>query len=117
MKKTLLLAVAVASVLAVAASARAGDNTAMSPKAKAQADSLKTVPADTTADTIDRSLKSGSPKAITQAQSQTVVSSTNQSLDLAHAPRPAMSPKDPRYETALRENAARQAEIQVAPLK
>ena len=116
MNKTLLLAVAVGGVLTLAASARAGD-TVMSPRAKAQADSLKTVPADSTADTIDRSLKSGSPKAIAQAGSQTVVSSTNQSLDLANAPRPTMSPKDPRYDTALRENAARQSEIQIAPLK
>jgi hypothetical protein len=33
--------------------------------------------------------------------------------DLAHGPRPAMSPKDPRYAQALRE----MREVQIAPLK
>jgi hypothetical protein len=116
MKKTLLLAVAVVSVLAFAATVRAGD-TALSPRAKAQAASMKTVSASTTADTMDRAVKSGSPKGIAQAESLRVVPSAGQSMDLAHAPRPTMSPKDPRFETALRENAAKQSEIQVAPLK
>ena len=40
----------------------------------------------------------------------------NNGLDLAHAPRPTMSPKSPGYEAALRENAINQ-QIQVAPLK
>jgi hypothetical protein len=107
MKKTLL--VAVASVFTVAASAIAG-----SPKGDSQA--LKIAP-DATPDMIDRSLKSASPKGISLVQSFHNVSSSGPSVDLARAARPTMSPKDPRYETALRENAAQQAEIQVAPLK
>jgi hypothetical protein len=43
------------------------------------------------------------------------VPSTGRSIDLAHGPRPLLSPKDPRYETALRE--LRQQQFQVAPLK
>ena len=115
MKKTLLLAVAAAGVLGFAASATAGEPL-MSPKAKELAYSLRKVPG-TTPDMIDRSVKLGSPKALEFAHSLRKVPSTGPSIDLAHAPRPTMSPKDPRYETALRKNAAQQLEFQVAPLK
>jgi len=65
---------------------------------------------------IDRSVMAGSPKSIALAQSFRKVAGTNSDLDLANAPRPTMSPKDPGYEAALRENAINQ-QIQVAPLK
>jgi hypothetical protein len=115
MKKTLLIAIAVAGVFTLAASAQAGD-AVMSPRAKQMADSLKTVPG-TTSDMIDRSIQPGTPKSRELAYSLRKVPSTGPSIDLAHAPRPTMSPKDQRYEVALRENAAKQLEIQVAPLK
>lgn len=115
MKKTLILAVAVAGVLTFAPNSRAGD-VVMSPRAKEMADSLRRVPG-TTPDMIDRSIQSGTPRSRELAYSLRKVPSTGPSIDLAHAPRPTLSPKDSRYETALRENAAKQLEIQVAPLK
>ena len=113
MKKTLLLAVAVAGVLSFAAGANAGEPL-MSPRAKALADSLRKIPG-TIPDMIDRSVNAGSPKAIELANSLRKVPSTGSTVDLAHAPRPTLSPKDPRFETAWRENAAK--EIQIAPVK
>ena len=115
MKKTILLAVAVAGVFTLAASARAGD-VAMSPKAQAFADSLKKVPGTSANDVnLATNRPIGNAKAWALAQRLKTVPSTGPSIDLAHAPRPTMSPKDPRYETALRENAMKN--FQVAPLK
>jgi hypothetical protein len=54
-----------------------------------------------------------SPKASTMENLLRTVPSTGPSIDLAHAPRPTLSPKDPGYEVALRENAVRQ----IAPLR
>src|SRR5438309_2061122 len=62
MKKTLLLAATVAGIFTFGASAHAGD-ALLSPKAKAFADSLRTVPG-TTPDLIDRSVRAGSPKGL-----------------------------------------------------
>jgi hypothetical protein len=112
MKTILLLAATVAVLTAVNAASAA--EPLLSPKAKALADSLRTVPGSTT-DMIDRSVLSGSPKSREMAYSLRTVPSTGPSVDLAHGPRPSLSPKDPRYETALRELRAR--EFQVAPLK
>ena len=113
MKKNLLFAIAAAAVLTLTASVNAGEPL-LSPRAKEQADSLRKVPG-TTADIIDRSVKLGSPKALEFAHSLRKVPSTGPSIDIAHAPRPTMSPKDPRFETALRANAQR--EFQIAPVK
>ena len=112
MKKTLLLAVAVAGVISFAAGANAGEPL-MSPRAKALADSLRKIPG-TTPDMIDRSVKAGSPKAMELANSLRKVPSTGSTVDLVHAPRPTLSPKDPRFETAWRENVK---EFQIAPVK
>jgi len=114
MKKTILLAVAVAGIFTLASSAFAGD-ALLSPRAQGQANSLKKV-SGMTSNMIDRSVMAGSPKSIELAKSFRKVAGTNSNLDLANAPRPNLSPKDPRYQTALRENAANQ-QIQVAPLK
>lgn len=114
MKKTILLAVAVAGVFTLMSNAFAGD-ALMSPRAQEQADSLKTV-SGTTPDMINRSVMAGSPKSIALAQSLRKVAGTNNDLDLANAPRPNMSPKSPGYEAALRQNAINQ-QVQVAPLK
>lgn len=113
MKMNMLLAIAAAGIFTLAASAQAGEPL-LSPRAQEQAYSLRKVPGTTT-DMIDRSVKAGSPKAIEQANSLRKVPSTGTTVDLAHAPRPAMSPKDPRFETALRANAQR--EFQIAPVK
>jgi len=112
MKTTLLLAATIAVLTAVNAASAA--EPLLLPKAKALADSLRTVPGSTT-DLIDRSVLPGSPKGRELAYSLRKVPSTGPSVDLAHGPRPTLSPKDPPYETALRELRAR--EFQVAPLK
>jgi hypothetical protein len=109
----ILVAAAAAVTLSFTLSTQAGEPL-YSPRAKALADSLRKVPG-TTPDMIDRSVKVGSPRAIALAESLLKVPSTGPSIDLAHAPRPTLSPKDPRFETAWRENAASQ--FQVAPLK
>ena len=57
----------------------------------------------------------GNAKAQQIAASLRKVPGTGPSIDLAHAQRPTMSPKDPRYEAALRANAER--EFQIAPVK
>ena len=74
MKKTLLFAIVAAGALTLAANTNAGD-AVMSPKAKAQADSLRTVPGTST-HMIDRSVKSGSPKVIALTESLRKVPST-----------------------------------------
>ncbi len=113
MKKNLLFAVAAAAIFTLTASANAGE-ALLSPRAKEQADSLKKVPGMTT-DMVDRSIQPGTPRSRELAYSLRTVPSTGPSIDLAHAQRPTLSPRDPRFETALRANAER--EFQVAPLK
>jgi hypothetical protein len=112
MKTTLLLAATVALLTALNSASAA--EPLHSPKGKAFADSLRTVPGSTT-DMIERSVLPGTPKGRELAYSLRKVPSTGPGIDLAHGPRPLLSPKDPRYETALRELRAR--EFQVAPLK
>ena len=112
MKKTLVLAVAVAGIFTLVAGASASEPL-LSPKAKELADSLRKVPG-TTPDMIDRSVKAGSSKAIELANSLRKLPSTASTVDRVHAPRPTLSPKDPRFETAWRENVK---EFQIAPVK
>jgi len=114
MKKTMLLAIATASVFTLAASVQAGD-VIKSPRAQTQADSLKTVPT-TAADIMERPAMSGTPKFIDLAQSSRGVTGPNNDVNLATAPRPNRSVKDPGYEATWRANAFSQ-QIQVAPLK
>ena len=115
MKKLNYLLVAAAAVVTLNTtfSAQAAEPL-LSPRAKEQADSLRKVPGTTT-EMLDRSVQPGTPKGRELAYSLRKVPSTGPSIDLAHAPRPTLSPKDPRYDTVLRENAERQ--FQVAPLK
>ena len=112
MKTTLLLAATVAVI--TAANAASAAEPLLSPKAKALAASLLPPPGPT-ADMIDRTLQPGSPKGRDLAYSLRTVPGTGPRVNLAHGPRPLLSPKDPRYETALRELHGR--EFQVAPLK
>jgi hypothetical protein len=111
MKTTLLLATATAALLVMVSSASAAE-AFLSPRAKAN---LARPVTRMGVDMVDRSPQSGSPKGRELARSLRVVPSTGRSVDLAHGSRPLLSPKDPRYETALRELRAR--EFQVAPLK
>ena len=114
MKKMNQLLVAAAAVVTfnITLSAQAAEPL-LSPRAKAN--QIRTVPG-VTEDKLDRSIQPGTPKGRELAYSLRTVPSTGPSIDLAHGPRPTLSPKDPRYETALRE--LRQAQqFQIAPLK
>jgi hypothetical protein len=111
MKTTSLLAIVAAVGLTFAGRAQAGEP-ALSPKAAQLRYDFRTVPG-TTSDMIDRSVKAGAPKALALAHELRKVPSTGPSIDLAHGPRPLLSPKDPRYDQELR----RLQEVQIAPLK
>jgi len=113
MKTMKHLLVAAAAALALTVSAQAVEPL-LSPKAKALADSLRKV-SGTTPDLIDRSVQAGTPKGRDLAYSLPKVPSAAPSIDLVHAPRPTLSPKDPGFETAWRENAVKK--FQIAPLK
>ena len=113
MKTKLLLLTAVTATITLAGSALAGD-AVLSPKAKELRNSVRRV-SGITEDRIDRSLKSVSPKVAELEASYHRVPAAGPTIDLAHAQRPTMAPKDPRFETAWRRNAT--AEFQVAPLK
>jgi hypothetical protein len=109
------LLAAVVVTLGVSLSAQAGEPL-MSPKAKELADSLRKVPGTSANQpNLATNRPIGNAKAWDLAQSLRKVPSTGPSIDLAHAPRPTMSPKDPRYEAALRANVER--EFQIAPVK
>ena len=114
MKSTLLLAAATVAVLTAVNAATAAEPL-LSPKAKALADSLRTVPS--TASTVDltKDRPIGNAKAWELARSFRTAPSTGPSVDLAHGPRPMLSPKDPRYEQVARE--LRESNFQVAPFK
>ena len=114
MKTAKYLLVAAAAVVTLTLSAQAAEPL-LSPRAKALADSLRTVPSVASDVNLATNRPIGNAKAWDLAQSLRKVPSTGPSIDLAHGPRPTLSPKDPRYETALRE--LRQQQFQVAPLK
>ncbi len=113
MKTTLLLAAAV-TAFAVATTVSATEPL-HSPKGKALADSLRKVSATHSDVDLTKDRPIGNAKAWELARSFRTVPRTGPSVELAHGPRPLLSPKDPRYETTLRELRAR--EFQVAPLK
>lgn len=95
-------------------SAQAGEPLLL-PRAKELADSLRKVPGVSSDVNLATNRPIGNAKAWELAQSLRKVPSTGPSVDLAHAPRPTLSPKDPRFEAAWRANAEQQ--FQVAPLK
>lgn len=107
------LLAAAAVTLGVTLTAQAG-NTLMSPKAKEQARSQRSV-VTTGSGSIDRSIKPISPRYAEYQHSLRRVQTTGVNIDLVHAKRPMISPKDPHYQTVLVENAVE--EFQVAPLK
>jgi calcineurin-like phosphoesterase family protein len=114
--KTLKNLLVVAAVVAVGAafSANAGEPL-YSPKAKELAYSLRKVPSVASGVNLATNRPIGNAKAWDLVQSLRKVPSNGASVNLAHAPRPTMSPKDPRYETAWRANAERG--FQIAPVK
>ncbi len=107
MKKTLVLAVAVAGIFTLVAGASAGDPL-LSPKAKELADSLRKVPG-TTPDRIDRSVKAGSPKALDLANAQRKAPGTT--TDMLVRSGPAAPPR------LLANEPWRLQQFQVAPVK
>jgi hypothetical protein len=113
MKKTILLAVAAAGVFTLAGSAQAGEPL-LSPRAKVN--QIRVV-SGTSANDVNLAINRpvGNAKAWALAQSLKTVPITGNNIDLAHAPRPTLAPRDPRYEAAFRENATKN--FQVAPLK
>ena len=60
-------------------------------------------------------LQYGNAKAREQLLSVRKVKGTGSNIDLAHGPRPLISAKDPRFDTATRE--LRETRFQIAPLK
>ena len=110
-----LLVAAVAVVTLNATTSAQAAEPLLSPKAKALADSLRKVPSAASDVNLLANRPIGNAKAWELAQSFRKVPSTGPSIDLAHGPRPTLSPKDPRYEQAARE--LRQQQFQVAPLK
>jgi hypothetical protein len=109
----LVIAAAVAAAINVASSARA-DEPLFSPKAKEnQIRTMSSVAANEPNLAANR--PAGNAKAADLAQSFRTVHSMGPSVDIAHAPRPNLSPKDSNFEAAWRANA--QQQYQVAPLK
>jgi hypothetical protein len=107
----MLVATVAVLALGAAVSTRAGEPL-LSPKASAT--QIRVVPGTSSHDpNLLANLPVGNAKGWALAQSRRTVPAVGSNIDLAHAPRPTLSPKDPGYETALRENAVRQ----VAPLK
>jgi hypothetical protein len=107
----MLVATVAVLALGAAVSTRAGEPSLLP---KASANQIRVVPGTSANDpNLLATRPVGSPKGWALAQSVRTVPAVGPNVDLAHAPRPTLSPKDPGYETALRENAVRQ----VAPLK
>jgi len=107
MKKTLVLAVAVAGIFTLVAGASASEPL-LSPKAKELADSLRKVPG-TTPDMIDRSVKAGSPKALDLANAQRKAPGTT--TDMLVRSGPAAPPR------LLANEPWRLQQFQLAPVK
>ena len=110
----ILMAALVAAAFTTASRASA-DEPYLSPKAKAN--QIRVAPAGASANDVNlvTNRPAGNAKAWAQAQSLKTAPGTGSTIDLAHGPRPTMSPKDPRYEQAARE--LRESQYQIAPLK
>lgn len=107
----ILLAAAAAVAFTAISRAQAGEPL-LSPRAKAN--QTRMVSGASANDVNLATIRpAGNAKAWAQAQSLKRMPSTGQTVDLAHGPRPTLSPKDPRYE----QEARRLQEVQIAPLK
>jgi hypothetical protein len=124
MKRTFLIAAAIAGAFTLAANVQAG-----SPKGDQWAENHQKVAVQTSTDQITKPVSVGyravgddgiaaSPKSrqmLDERKAREVAASTMQDVDYVNAKRPAFSPHDSRFEAAWRENAT--LEVQVAPLK
>ena len=128
MKKNLLFAIAAAGLFTFTASAQyratGEDGIVASPKFRQFLNEsgkrmVKGTPATAVASVgyraTGRDGLTASPKLRQLIDDSRGMASTGPTVDYAHAPRPTMSPKDPRFETAWRANAER--EFQIAPVK
>ena len=114
MKRLNFLSVAIAVAAFTGVASSSAQSVALSPRA--QANQIRVVAGTSASDpNLVTNRPAGNAKAWALQQSLRTVAATGLGVDLAHAPRPNLSPKDPRFESALRENALRQ--VQVAPLK
>lgn len=111
-KSTLLLVVAAAALITGVTRVSAGEPV-LSPRAKAN--QIRVAAGSSAAVNLATHRPIGNAKAWAHAQSLQKVTRTGAKVDLAHGPRPALSPKDPRFEQVARE--LRNAKFQVAPLK
>lgn len=109
---SLLLAAAATVTLNLAT--QAAESTA-SPRSAQLRRELRTVPRMTTDINLATNRPVGNAKAWSLARDLRKGPVIGPEIDLAHAPRPTLSPKDPRFEIVRRENAVRQ--FKVAPLK
>jgi hypothetical protein len=124
MKRTFLIAAAVAGAFTLAANAEAG-----SPKGDQWAENHQRVAAPMPTDQITKPVSVGyqavgddgiaaSPKfrqMLDERKAREVAVNSAQDVDYVNAKRPSFSPHDSRFEAAWRENAV--PEVQVAPLK
>jgi len=124
MKRTFLIAAAVAGAFTLAANVQAG-----SPKGDQWAENHQKVAAPMATDQINKPVSVGyravgddgisaSPKfrqMLDDRKAREVAANTMQDVDYANAKRPSYSPHDSRFEAAWRDNAV--SEVQVAPLK
>ena len=115
MKHLHQLLLAAAAVLTTTLAVQAHDEPFLSPRVAQLRYELRKVPSTGTNPDLTKERPIGNAKAWSLAQDFRKVPSTGRDIDLAHAPRPSLSPKDPRYETVLWENAVKQ--LQIAPLK
>lgn len=108
-----LLATVAVVALGLTVPAHAGEPL-MSPRAKSN--QIRIVPG-TSAGQVNLATNRpiGNARAWALAQDFRKVPSTGSSIDLVHATRPRLSPRDPRFEAAWRANAER--EFQIAPVK
>lgn len=113
MKTPLLIATGTAALL-MAINTVSGAEPFLSPRA--QANLIRVVPGSSAGDVNLAAVGPiGNAKAWALAQSFRTVPASGADIDLAHGPRPAVSPKDPRFEQAARRMG--EAKFQVAPLK
>lgn len=113
MKTSLLIAITTLTS-GLASQAFAGD-VLLSARAALLAHEFRKVPSAAVDPNLVGNIQHGSAKARQLAYELRKVPGTGRDIDLAHAPRPTLSPKDPRYEVVLRENAMHA--FQVAPMK
>jgi hypothetical protein len=108
----LILAATASAVFTLGSSAKA-DEALLSPRAREI--QIRTTTGSSEGRDLSQERPAGNAKAWEQARSLRKVSGTGNSVDLAHGPRLLLTPKDFRYDMALRNS--RVPEFEVAPLK